>query len=65
MPEVAERDVVYVEVGDRSPGGSVSHPDDDLRAVLGTHSKWRYTRKDGTPFLTEFHAHAAPPRLHR
>ena len=44
-----ERDVLYLEIGDRSPGDSASYPDDDLLAVLGGDGKWRYTRKDGTP----------------
>ncbi len=44
-----ERDVLYLEIGDRSPGDNASYPDDDLLAVLGGDGKWRYTRKDGTP----------------
>lgn len=44
-----ERDVLYLEIGDRSPGDSASYPDDDLLAALGDDGKWRYTRKDGTP----------------
>ena len=44
-----ERDVLYLEIGDRSPGDSASYPDDDLLAALGIDGKWRYTRKDGTP----------------
>jgi uncharacterized cupin superfamily protein len=43
------RDVVYLEVGDRSPGDRVSYPEDDLAAVMGEDGRWRYTRKDGTP----------------
>ena len=42
-------DVVYLEVGDRAPGDAVSYPDDDLRADL-VEGKWRYARKDGTPY---------------
>ncbi|MCO6416880.1 cupin domain-containing protein [Siccirubricoccus sp. KC 17139] len=42
-------DVLYLEIGDRSPGDSVVYPDDDLTAVLGPDGKWRYARKDGTP----------------
>jgi uncharacterized cupin superfamily protein len=42
-------DVVYLEVGDRAPGDAVSYPDDDLRADL-VDGKWRYGRKDGTPY---------------
>lgn len=43
------RDVVYLEIGDRSPGDRVTYPDDDLRAEMGADGKWRYSRKDGTP----------------
>jgi uncharacterized cupin superfamily protein len=42
-------DVVFLEVGDRTPGDSAHYPDDDLQAVLDADGKWRYSRKDGTP----------------
>jgi uncharacterized cupin superfamily protein len=42
-------EVVYLEVGDRSPGDEGSYPDDDLKAVL-VDGKWRFTRKDGTAY---------------
>jgi uncharacterized cupin superfamily protein len=42
-------EVIYLEVGDRSPGDSVVYPDDDLAAEMGADGKWRYSRKDGTP----------------
>lgn len=45
-----ERDVVFIEVGDRSPGDAVTYPDDDLQAVLGPDGKYQYRRKDGTPY---------------
>lgn len=41
-------DVLYLEVGDRTPGDRVTYPDDDLAAEL-TDAGWRFTRKDGTP----------------
>ena len=43
-------DVVFLEVGDRSAGDSVSYPDDDVVAVYGLDGKWQYSRKDGTPY---------------
>jgi uncharacterized cupin superfamily protein len=43
-------DVLYLEVGDRSPGDAVFYPDDDLKAVVGPDGKWRFTRKDGTAY---------------
>jgi uncharacterized cupin superfamily protein len=41
-------EVVYLEVGDRTPGDEGSYPDDDLRALL-VDGKWQFVRKDGTP----------------
>jgi len=45
-----KRDVVFLEVGDRSAGDSVTYPDDDVMAIYGPDGKWKYSRKDGTPF---------------
>jgi uncharacterized cupin superfamily protein len=42
-------DVVYFEVGDRTPGDEASYPDDDLEAMF-VEGAWRFTRKDGTPY---------------
>ena len=42
-------EVVYLEVGDRTPGDEGSYPDDDLRAAL-VDGNWRFTHKDGTPY---------------
>ena len=46
--ETAE-DVVYLEVGDRTPGDEGSYPDDDLKAAL-VEGKWTFAHKDGTPY---------------
>lgn len=43
-------EVVYLEVGDRTPGDAGSYPDDDLQASQGEDGKWRFTHKDGTPY---------------
>ena len=43
-------DVVYLEIGDRTPGDEGSYPRDDLKAVLGPDGKWLFTRKDGTAY---------------
>ncbi len=43
-------DVFYLEIGDRSPGDAAAYPDDDLQAVVGADGKWRFARKDGTPY---------------
>jgi uncharacterized cupin superfamily protein len=42
-------DVVYLEVGDRTPGDEGSYPDDDLKAQW-VDGKWRFVHKDGTPY---------------
>jgi len=50
MVNRTNKDVVFLEVGDRSAGDSVSYPDDDVVAVYGADGKWKYSRKDGTPY---------------
>lgn len=50
LVNLSEEDVVYLEVGDRSPGDSGSYPDDDLKAVLENDGKWRFLHKDGSPY---------------
>lgn len=42
-------DVVYLEIGDRTPGDEGTYPDDDLRALM-VDGRWRFTPKDGTPY---------------
>lgn len=42
-------EVVYLEVGDRTPGDEGSYPDDDLKALL-VEGKWQFVHKDGTPY---------------
>lgn len=44
-----ERDVVYLEIGDRTPGETATYPDDDL-ALTMIDGKYRYLHKDGTPY---------------
>jgi uncharacterized cupin superfamily protein len=43
-------DVVYLEVGDRTAGDSVTYPDDDLQAVFGNDGKWQFVHKNGVPY---------------
>ena len=45
----SDADVVYLEMGDRTPGDEGFYPDDDLKAVLGN-GVWCFTHKDGTPY---------------
>ena len=42
-------EVVYLEVGDRTPGDEGTYPDDDLKATM-VEGKWKFVRKDGTPY---------------
>ena len=42
-------EVLYLEVGDRTPGDEGSYPDDDLKAML-VENQWAFTRKDGRPY---------------
>jgi uncharacterized cupin superfamily protein len=44
-----DEDVVYLEMGDRTPGDEGSYPDDDLVAVM-VDGKWRFVHKDGSPY---------------
>ena len=43
-------DVLYLEVGDRTPGDEGFYPDDDLKALLQADGSWRFVHKDGTPY---------------
>ena len=45
-----DADVVYLEIGDRSPGDTATYPDDDIQAHLGDDKKWYFVRKDGAPY---------------
>jgi uncharacterized cupin superfamily protein len=45
-----DRRVVYLEIGDRTPGDEGSYPADDLRAAQGPDGKWVYSHKDGRPY---------------
>ncbi|HYI28341.1 MAG TPA: cupin domain-containing protein [Bradyrhizobium sp.] len=43
-------EIVYLEIGDRTPGDEGSYPDDDLKALL-VDGKWQFVSKDGTPYV--------------
>jgi uncharacterized cupin superfamily protein len=44
-----EEEVVYLEIGDRTPGDEGTYPDDDLKAVM-VGGKWEFLHKDGAPY---------------
>lgn len=41
--------VVYLEIGDRTPGDLVTYPDDDLLARFDA-GRWTFFHRDGTPW---------------
>ena len=43
------QDVVYLEIGDRTPGDEASYPDDDLEAFFEA-GKYQFRHKDGRPY---------------
>lgn len=42
-------EVLYLEIGDRTPNDMVNYPDNDLHAEMVSEG-WKFTRKDGTPY---------------
>lgn len=46
----SDADVLYLEIGDRTPGDAGSYPNDDLKAELGPDGTWQFTHKDGRPY---------------
>jgi uncharacterized cupin superfamily protein len=42
--------VVYLEIGDRSPGDEVEYPDNDMCAKSAKDGSWLFLHKDGTPY---------------
>ncbi len=46
----SERDVVYLEIGDRTPGDEGTYPNDDICAAQGPDGQWVISHKDGRPY---------------
>ncbi len=46
----SDAEVIYLEIGDRTPGDSATYPDDDLKVVAGPDGRWICMHKDGTPY---------------
>lgn len=46
----SSRDAVLLVVGDRTAGDEVVYPDDDLKAEFGPDGRYRFLRKNGTPY---------------
>jgi uncharacterized cupin superfamily protein len=45
-----EREVVYLEIGDRNPGDTVIYPDDDLGRALAADGRRIFVHRDGRPY---------------
>jgi uncharacterized cupin superfamily protein len=45
-----EREVLYLEIGDRTQGDKVFYPSDDLQAVSGADGQRAFLHKDGTSY---------------
>jgi len=45
-----DRDVIYLEIGDRSAGDAGRYPDDDLVAEFKSPGQWAFLHKDGRPY---------------
>ena len=45
-----DKDVFYLEIGDRQPGDEVLYPDDDLAVKKEPGGKRTFFHKDGTPY---------------
>lgn len=43
-------DVLLLVVGDRTQGDEVGYPDIDMHGAMQPDGRYRFTRKDGTPF---------------
>lgn len=46
----SDRDVIYLEIGDRIPTDEGLYPNDDLHAVPVPGGGYRFQHKDGTPY---------------
>ena len=46
----SDKDVVYLEIGNRDANDSASYPDDDITAHKNADGNWVFNHKDGTPY---------------
>ena len=44
-----KKPVLYLEIGDRTPGDGATYADVDMAARL-VDGKWAFTHKDGSPY---------------
>ena len=50
LVNVTDKDVFYLEIGDRTQGDDVRYPNDDIRAALTDDGTWQFAHKDDTPY---------------
>ena len=50
LVNLSDRDVVYLEIGDRTEGDEARYPHDDIRATLDESGEWQFVHKDGTAY---------------
>ena len=46
----SDEDVLYLEIGDRTPGDDGFYPADDIQAAQAADGSWRFQHKDGRPY---------------
>lgn len=46
----SQTSVIYLEIGNRVAGDTVTYPDDDLSAAMAEDGVWRFLHKDGRPY---------------
>jgi uncharacterized cupin superfamily protein len=49
LVNATDAEVVFLEIGDRTPDERCTYPDDDVQVQL-VDGQWCFTRKDGSPF---------------
>jgi len=49
LVNLTSEDVLYLEIGDRTPEDEAVYPDDDIQAKL-IDDKWSFSHKNGTPY---------------
>lgn len=49
LVNATDKDVLYLEIGDRSDGDEVDYPEEDLRARFDA-GRWIFMHKDGSPY---------------
>ncbi len=51
LVNLGAEEVLYLEIGDRTPGEQTTYPDDDLQATYNASSQtWGFTHKDGRAY---------------